>query len=102
MHVITRRTLDEYAAAHPDARTPLEAWYQRAGRAEWANLAEVRRDFPHADGVAVPSGRTMTVFNVGGNKYRLIVGINFRTHRVYIKAFLTHAEYDDQRWKETL
>ena len=102
MHVITRRTLLEYADEHPDARAPLDGWHRTAEAAEWRSLADVRRDYPHADGVPVASGRTMTVFNVGGNKYRLIVGINYRAGRCYVKAFLTHADYDRKNWKETL
>lgn len=69
-------------------------WYRITQRAEWKNLADVRRDFGHADVV----GRR-TVFNIKGNDYRLIARVNFRTRRVFILHILTHAEYTKEKWK---
>lgn len=59
----------------------------------------MRQQYSHADAVETASG-TRTVFNIKGNDYRLIVGINYRASRIYIKDLLTHAEYDRGRWKE--
>jgi mRNA interferase HigB len=58
--------------------------------------------FPHADQVTVASKRTVTVFNIGGNNYRLITAIHYNTKIVYILRFLTHAEYDKDAWKKAL
>jgi mRNA interferase HigB len=69
-------------------------WYRITQKAEWSNLAEVRRDFGHADAV----GRR-TVFNIKGNAYRLIARVNYRTRRVFILHILTHDEYGKGTWK---
>ena len=70
--------------------------------AEWRSLEDVRRDFPTADGVSVKSGRVATVFNIRGNKYRLVTAIHYNRGVVYVMRFYTHAEYDRDRWKDTL
>ncbi len=69
-------------------------WLHVAKHAAWQNLAETRQDFPHAD----PVDRR-TVFNIGGNKYRMITRINYQRQIVYILYILTHAEYDKGDWK---
>ncbi len=94
MHVITRRALVEFAKVHSDAAEPLDNWYRRSKRATWNNLAEVRIEHPHADMV----GRCI-VFNMAGNKYRLIAKIKFAKKTVFIRYVLTHREYDKERWK---
>jgi mRNA interferase HigB len=94
MHVISYRTLREFIETHRTAKTPLNAWYATAKKATWKNLAEVRQTYPHADPVG-----GLTVFNIGGNKYRLIVGINYETQVIYIKGIFTHEEYDEENWK---
>ena len=71
-------------------------------QATWGSLQDVRRVYPPADAVTVASGGTVTVFNLCGNKYRLIVAIHFNRQRVYILRLLRHAEYSKGRWKETL
>ena len=84
----------EFAATYANAATSLDFWLQVAKRATWQNLAETRQDFPHAD----PVGRR-TVFNIGGNKYRMITRINYQRQVVYILHILTHPEYDKGDWK---
>ena len=69
-------------------------WYVVAKRARWTSLAGVREDFRHADAVGL-----FTVFNVAGNKYRLIAAIMYRWQVIYIRQILTHSEYDKERWK---
>lgn len=94
MHVITRRALKEFAALNKAAEKPLDSWYRVAKRAHLQSITDVRVSYPHADAV----GRC-TVFNIGGNKYRLIVKIEYKLQTVYIKHVLTHAEYDKEEWK---
>jgi mRNA interferase HigB len=65
-------------------------------------LSEVRRVYPHADPVAVASNRTVVVFNIRGNRYRLITAIHYNRQVIYTLRFLTHAEYSKDRWKEDL
>jgi mRNA-degrading endonuclease HigB of HigAB toxin-antitoxin module len=86
----------------PDAAEPLQNWYHLVREAEWENLQDTRRVYPHADAVTVGSGGTVTVFNIGGKKYRLIVAIHFDRQRFYVLCFLPHAEYSKNRWKDSL
>jgi mRNA interferase HigB len=95
MHVISKKKLRAFWEQNPKAKTPLEAWYQVAKSAEWANFAEVRQIFGAADVV----GR-FVVFDIGGNKYRLIAAIHFNRGKVYVRHVLTHAEYDEGKWKD--
>lgn len=94
MRVISHRAIRTFAAKHPDAKTSLDQWYRITKRAHWHSLVDVQKAFPHADLV----GRR-TVFNLGGNKYRLIARISYRTQQVVVLAILTHAEYDKEQWK---
>ncbi len=95
MRVISRPAINKFAERHPDALVPLMNWYRITKRARWNSLAEVRKDFAHADVV----GRR-TVFNVHGNDYRLIARVNYRTQRVFILHIFTHAEYSKGDWKQ--
>jgi mRNA interferase HigB len=101
MRVFSLKALRDFWVAHPDAERPLREWYKAARRLSWASLAQVRRVYPHADGVPTSSGETLTVFNIGGNKYRLIVQIDYEYRSIFVRSVLTHAEYDRGRWKES-
>ena len=94
MHIITEKRLKEFAQQHPDARSGLQLWTHIARRALWNNLQEVREDLPTADAAG-----KLTIFNVAGNKYRLIVYIDYRSKIIFIRHVLTHAEYSRDRWK---
>jgi mRNA interferase HigB len=94
MHVITRRRLKDFAAVHPPALAPLLAWHKVMERTDYDSFADLRGTFPGADLVA---GKT--VFNIGGNKYRLIAVIHDNRRKVYIRHVLTHADYDRGGWK---
>ena len=72
----------------------MESWYRVARKAEWRLITDIRRLYPHADVV----GRCI-VFNLGGNKYRLITYVNYRRQIVYVLFVLTHKEYDLEGWK---
>ncbi len=95
MHVITRKRLNEFAEKHPDTRSALAHWYDLAKHNNFTSFANLRETFPAADQVD-----KLTVFNVGGNKVRLIAAIHYNRRKIYIRAVLTHAEYDEQRWRE--
>jgi len=77
----------------------LDAWYRTTKSARWVDLAEIRKTYSSVDGVPF-GGRVYTVFNICGNRFRLIVEINYRTKRVFIRHVLTHAEYDREGWKK--
>lgn len=95
MHIITRARLTAFWEKHPDSKTSLLLWYKLTLTTRWQNLAEVRRVFPTADPVG-----NLTVFNVSGNKYRLITLIDYTYQKVFIRNVLTHAEYDKNNWKK--
>ena len=95
MHVITKRRLIEFAVRYPASRNPLLKWYQVIGRTDFASFAALRLVFASADQV-----ERFTVFNIGGNKFRLIAAIHYNRRRVYVRHVLTHAEYDKDNWKE--
>lgn len=89
------RRLREFWERHADAERPLRSWYTQVSRAQWRNFADVRRDFSSADQV-----ERLTVFNIRGNHYRLIVRIEFERQQIYIRSVLTHVEYDQEKWKD--
>ncbi|MEI6442649.1 MAG: type II toxin-antitoxin system HigB family toxin [Nostocales cyanobacterium ELA583] len=94
MHIITRRTLSDFWEKHPNAQTSLQSWYKITLKAEWQNFVELRQSFSWADQVG-----NLTVFNIGGNNYRLIVLVKYNYKKVFIRHVLTHAEYDKEDWK---
>ncbi|MEH2015116.1 type II toxin-antitoxin system HigB family toxin [Nostoc sp.] len=95
MYVITRKRLNEFAKLHPDTNNALAEWYRLVKGNEFASFVELREMFPSADQVG-----KLTVFNIGGNKVRLIAAIHYNRQKVYIRAVLTHLEYDQGKWKE--
>ncbi len=94
MHLIAIRKLREDANIYPDVGQAIEAWYAVVKNAQWRNLEEVRLVYRDAEAVG-----NFTVFNIKGNKYRLIVGIDYKSQTVFYKYLLTHAEYDKDKWK---
>lgn len=98
MHVISRKKLVDADRKHGGLAVPLDAWYRTAKSAQWKSLEEVRRTYSHADGV-VAADRVFTVFNVSGNKYRLVTEIFCRDQTILVRHVLTHVEYDDGDWK---
>ena len=94
MRIISYRRLREYSDSHADCREALDNWFKVASKARWSNLIEVQTTFPSAESVS-----NFTVFNITGNKYRLIVSIDYQHQLIYIKYILTHSEYDKEKWK---
>lgn len=91
--MIALSTLKAFWGENPscaDAREPVLAWYRHVLRADWATPAEVKADFGQAS--ILRDGRV--VFNIGGNRYRLVVWINYSYRVVYIRFLGTHAQYD--------
>ena len=94
MHVITRKALVEFWTRHPDSREALARWHKIFEKSSYQSFAELRLTFPSADIVG-----QYTVFNIGGNKVRLIASIHYDRGRVYVRHVLTHEEYDRGIWK---
>jgi mRNA interferase HigB len=101
MRVITTKRLRDYAQHHPTIAPTLNHWTELILRTNFNNFVELRRVFPSADQATVASGRTITIFNIKTH-YRLITAIHYNYHIVYILLLLTHAEYDQDRWKRFL
>ena len=95
MHVISRKALREFWETHPGAELPLRQWEAIVRRAEWRDWADPRATYGSADQV-----EKYVVFNVGGNKYRLIAIVSYPKGKVYIQHVLTHKEYDRGTWKD--
>lgn len=95
MHIITRKRLNEFAEIFPETRNAVAKWYHQMKRVNFISIEDVRAVFPSADKVG-----KLTVFNIGGNKVRLIAAIHYNRKKVYIRAVLTHKEYDAGYWKE--
>jgi mRNA interferase HigB len=92
MRVIARTTLREFweCPEYADSQSQLEAWYREAKQAQWSDPMEIKAQYRSAS--ILKGGRV--VFNIAGNKYRLVVGINYPTQTVFIKFIGTHKQYD--------
>ena len=92
MRIVSHRRLVEFYQkdGRGDAKVALERWYNTAGKAQWKNLTDIKNDFPATDYV----GNQHYVFNIRGNKYRLIVVIKFTIGHLFIRFVGTHAEYE--------
>jgi mRNA interferase HigB len=98
MNIISRRAIRNAQQRHPDAANWLDNWWDIVSKRQWENLHQVRADYPGTDQVG-----SCLVFNVCGNKYRFICGVTYAGQwaggTLYVKHFLTHAEYDKNKWK---
>ncbi|SMF83016.1 mRNA interferase HigB [Azospirillum oryzae] len=91
MQIIARRTLKEFWDRHPQAEAPLEVWYAQVKSASWQSPADIKREFGSTvDFIA----DNRVIFDIGGNKYRLIVHVAYRFKRVLVKFVGTHKDYD--------
>lgn len=94
MRVISHRRIIDFAGIHKESAKPLQVWYRIISHSKYASFTEIKKTFPSADIVG-----KLTVFNIGGNKYRLIAVVHYNTQIVYIRHILTHREYDRGAWK---
>ncbi|MDP2829048.1 MAG: type II toxin-antitoxin system HigB family toxin [Sulfuricellaceae bacterium] len=94
MRIISHAKIIQAQADHPDSAHALGQWYRLSKRAVWRDFAEVKECFPAVDKVG-----DKFVFDVGGNKLRLIAAIHFNTEKVFVRAVMTHKEYDKGGWK---
>ena len=95
VHVIARRRLQEFSARHKEAEAPLGVWYAIVSKTDFGTFAGLKRVFNSADKVG-----KFTVFEIGGNKFRLVAAVHYNRKKVYIRHVLTHVEYDRSTWKE--
>ncbi|HUX05902.1 MAG TPA: type II toxin-antitoxin system HigB family toxin [Acidobacteriota bacterium] len=90
MRIISRKMLRGFYHQHPDAKAPLDAWFREARKGEWTSPLDVK--VLHGTASILKNNRV--IFNIGGNKYRLVVWINYRKKIIYIRYVGTHREYD--------
>jgi len=91
MQVVARRTLKQFWLRHPQSEGPLRAWFATVTKARWNTPNDVKRQFgTNVDFVA----DNRVIFDLGGNKYRVVVHVSYRFQRVLVKFIGTHAEYD--------
>lgn len=90
MRIIAKRALREFWERHPDAKQALDAWRKEVENADWDTPAKAKNRYPHAS--IIPGNRV--VFNIRGNRYRLVAEIDYRRRALSIRFIGTHAEYD--------
>jgi mRNA interferase HigB len=95
VHIISRKALIQFWEKHPDSKSSLARWFKIVQKTDFDSFAGLRTVFPSADKVD-----QWTVFNISGNKYRLIASIHFNRNKVYIRHVMTHAEDDRGDWKK--
>ena len=93
MHVISRKALRVFWLRHPDSERPLVRWFKIMQQTQFSSFTALRRTFPSADKIG-----ELVVFNIAGNKYRLIASVHFNRAKVYIRHVLTHQAYDRGGW----
>ena len=91
MRIISKKTLKEFWEVHEDAEQPLRAWHAKTKQANWKSTEDVKNDYRNASFVA----NSRVIFNIKGNKYRLVVVINYQYQIIYIRFIGTHKEYDN-------
>jgi mRNA interferase HigB len=96
MHVISKKKLRSLWSIHPEVESSLNNWFRVAKKADWTMFADLLETFQTADQVG-----KFTVFDIGGNKYRLIIEINFRRGKIFLRHVLSHADYSRGKWKKT-
>ena len=90
MRIISRKALRDSWEKHPDARQPLQAWYADVKHADWKSPSDIKAAYRNASFLA----NNRVVFNIKGNRYRLIVAVQYQFGIVYIRFVGTHSEYD--------
>lgn len=95
MRLISKKPIREFWERHPESRPVLNEWFRRIGQLDAEAFSELRKTFRSADYVD-----GFTVFDVGGNKYRIATVIHYDKQRVYVRQVMTHAEYDRNAWRK--
>ena len=94
MHLISARNLKLVVSQYPDLEENIKIICKNIQDANWSHLVELQEVYPSAE-----SAGNFTVINIKGNKYRLILSIDYEKQVAYFKYFLTHSEYDKEQWK---
>jgi len=95
MRVISKKPLREFSKLHPESRPILEGWFRKVSKVEVSSLSMLRQTFGSADYLD-----GFTIFDVGGNRYRIVAVIHYDKQRLYVRQVMTHAEYDRNTWRK--
>jgi len=95
MIIASYEIIAKFKKKHADSRSALDAWYTLAQKSNWKNFEELKGTFSSAEVF-----KECTIFDIGGNKYRLIAGVDYEAQVVRVKQVLTHAEYNRDKWKK--
>lgn len=95
MRVISKSPIRKFWERHPEARSALEEWFRKVNQQSETSFPELRKTFGTADYVD-----GYTLFDVGGNKYRIATVIHYDKQRLYVRQVMTHAEYDRNDWRK--
>ncbi|HEY8749909.1 MAG TPA: type II toxin-antitoxin system HigB family toxin [Tepidisphaeraceae bacterium] len=100
MRVVNEPAIARFIQKHGDSRSWLENWLVVVRSASWQSIQDVRRTYSTVDGgVRVARGARVTVFNVSGNRYRLVAGVIYPIQTITVLELMTHGEYSRDRWK---
>ncbi len=94
MHIISKKRINQFIEQYPDSESSLKGWYVVCKKIDFESFAGIRKLFGSADYVA-----PLVVFNISGNKYRLIASISYQYKKIWIRHILTHKQYDEEKWK---
>lgn len=100
MKVRNEKVLVKYQKNHADIRKPINNWKYLIERSSFQNFDELRQTFANADYIPNSNFISLTIFNVKGNSYRLIVDIDYSNQIILVEAIMTHAEYDKVNWNK--
>jgi len=95
VHIISRKALIRFWIEHPDSKIPLSGWYKIVDKTDFHSFAKLRKALP-----SVARVDDLFIFDIAGNKYRLITSSHFNRSKVYIRHILSHTEYDREDWKK--
>ncbi len=94
MHIITKKRIIEAKQKYPNCASALDGWFKVAENNAFTSFTDLKKIFNSVDKV-----KNLFVFDVGGNKLRLIASIHFNRKKIYIRHILTHKEYDEGKWR---
>jgi len=95
VRVISKKPLRDFWEHHPESKAILEEWFRKASRCQASSFSAIGQTFNTADYVD-----GFTIFDVGGNRYRIVAVIHYDKQRIYVRAVMTHAEYDRNNWRK--
>ena len=94
MNVIARRTLDSFFKKHADSKGALLTWYHKTKAATWTGPQDIKNEYPQASFLE----NNRVIFNIKGNRYRLVVNVSYKNKIVYVKWIGTHSEYNKKKF----